>query len=119
MGSTEGAVKPHTDSRSLCRYAGVLYLNPHVPERCGTSFFRQRFGPGRLGGNLVMPPHNHLVDALGARFVPPDAFAEDVKVLHCYNRLLIYKAHIIHSASAYWGLDLVSKRMTAVFFWMA
>ena len=120
VGAVEGAVKPHTDSRDLCRYAAVLYLNPQVSERCGTSFFRQRMAGNQLGGNLVMPPHRNLVDALGNRFVQPDAFVEDVRVAHRFNRLLLYKANIIHSASAYWGLDgPESKRMTAVFFWMA
>lgn len=120
VGMVEGAVKPHTDSLDLCRYAGVLYLNPQVPESCGTSFFRQRLGNGQLGGNVVQPPHRNLVDALGNRFVQPNAFAEDVRVAHRFNRLLLYKANIIHSASAYWGLEgAASKRMTAVFFWMA
>jgi hypothetical protein len=120
VGSTEGAVKPHTDSLNLCRYAAVLYLHPDAPDRCGTSFFRQRMANGQLGGNMVMPPHRNLVDALGTRFVPPTAFVEDVRVPHRYNRLLVYKANLIHSASAYWGLDgPESKRMTAVFFWMA
>ncbi|KRE88963.1 hypothetical protein ASG87_05230 [Frateuria sp. Soil773] len=120
VGSTEGAVKPHTDSLNLCRYAAVLYLNPDVPDQCGTSFYRQRHANGQLGGNMVMPPHRNLVDALGNRFVAPNAFAEDVRVPHRCNRLLLYKANIIHSASAYWGLDgMASKRMTAVFFWMA
>lgn len=119
VGSTEGAVKPHTDSTNLCRYAAVLYLNPSVPERCGTSFFRQRMPGGQLAGNIVLPPHHNLAEALGNRFVQPNAFAEDVRVPHQYNRLLLYKANIIHSASAYWGLEMVNKRMTAVFFWMA
>ncbi len=120
VGSLEGAIKPHTDSLNLCRYAAVLYLNPDVPEQCGTSFFRQRQPNGQLGGNIVMPPHRNLVDALGNRFVQPNAFVEDVRVPHRFNRLLVYKANIIHSASAYWGLDdTASKRMTAVFFWMA
>jgi hypothetical protein len=120
VGSLEGAVKPHTDSLNLCRYAAVLYLNPNVPERCGTSFFRQRQPNGQMGGNIVLPPHRNLVDALGNRFVQPNAFVEDVRVPHRFNRLLVYKANIIHSATAYWGLeDAASKRMTAVFFWMA
>ncbi len=119
VGSVEGSVKPHTDSSHLCRYAGVLYLNPHVPEHCGTSFFRQRMPGGRLGGNIVLPPHRNLAEALGNRFVQPDAFVEDVRVAHRYNRLLVYKANLIHSASAYWGLEMAAKRMTAVFFWMA
>ncbi|WSJ91501.1 hypothetical protein OG430_00290 [Streptomyces sp. NBC_01304] len=51
--------------------------------------------------------------------VPPDSFVEDVAIPHRYNRLLLYAAHTIHSASDYCGTTLEDKRMTAVFFWMA
>ena len=119
VGIDESEPRPHTDSRDLCRYAAVLYLNPDVPEHCGTAFYRQRLPGGQLGGNTVMPPHNNMIDALGTRFVAPDAFAEDVRVPHRYNRLLLYRANLIHSATAYWGQTLEEKRMAAVFFWMA
>lgn len=119
VGIDECEPRPHTDSRALCRYAAVLYLNPSVPDACGTSFYRQRLGNGQRGGNLVSPPHANLVEALGTRFVAPDSFEEDVAVPHRYNRLLLYRANLIHSASGYWGKTLADKRMAAVFFWMA
>lgn len=119
VGVDECEPRPHTDSRALCRYAAVLYLNPAVPEECGTSFYRQRLANGQRGGNMVSPPHANLVEALGTRFVSPDAFVEDVVVPHRYNRLLLYRANLIHSATGYWGDSLESKRMAAVFFWMA
>ncbi|MFE9440425.1 DUF6445 family protein [Streptomyces sp. NPDC006602] len=119
VGEGESTPRPHTDSRSLCRYAAVLYLNPGVPKDCGTSFYRQSLPGGRLGGNVVQAPHNSLVDALGTRFVAPDAFEEDVRVPHKYNRLLLYNANLVHSATGYSGRTLEEKRMTAVFFWMA
>src|SRR3954466_6449220 len=31
VGGGESERRPHTDSRALCRYAAVLYLNPGVP----------------------------------------------------------------------------------------
>jgi hypothetical protein len=119
VGEREAGPRPHTDSKKLCKYAAVLYLNPKVPSKCGTTFYRIRMPNGALGGNIVPPPHANLPEALGTRFVPPDSFAEDLKVDHAYNRLLIYRADLIHSASAYWGYDLPQKRMAAVFFWMA
>lgn len=119
VGIDECEPRPHTDSRTLCRYAAVLYLNPSVPPECGTSFYRQRLAQGQRGGNLVSPPHANLVEALGTRFVVPDSFIEDVQVPHRYNRLLLYRANLIHSASGYWGHTLEDKRMAAVFFWMA
>lgn len=119
VGKGESEPRPHTDSRSLCRYAAVLYLNPSVPKDCGTSFYRQHLPGGRLGGNVVQAPHNNLVEALGTRFVAPDAFEEDVRVPHKYNSLLLYHANLVHSATNYHGSTLEEKRMTAVFFWMA
>jgi hypothetical protein len=119
VGAREAQAKPHTDSRRLCKYAGVLYLSPDVPADCGTSFFRQRLPGGRLGGNFVEEPHANLVEALGTRFVPPDSFVEDVRVPYRCNRLLVYTAALIHSATAYHGSTLEDGRMACVFFWMA
>ena len=119
VGAREAAARPHTDSRARCRYAGVLYLNPSAPANCGTSFDRQRLPGGQLGGNTVGKPHDNLVQALGTRFVPPDAFVEDVRIPNRFNRLLVYSAAMIHSATAYCGELLADQRMAAVFFWMA
>lgn len=119
VGGTHAGPRPHTDSLHLCRYAAVLYLTPDAPADAGTSFYRQRMPDGRLGGNQVVPPHRNLVDALGTRFVPGDSFVEDVRVPNRFNRLLAYKASMIHSATAYFGSILADERLTAVFFWMA
>lgn len=119
VGLDEGQVRPHTDARRVCRYAGVLYLNPDVPAACGTAFYRQRLPGGGLGGNLAPPKHDTLVQALGTRYVPPDAFVEYLRIDHRPNRLLLYQASLIHSACGYWGHALAERRMAAVFFWMA
>jgi len=119
VGIDECEPRPHTDSRALCRYAAVLYLNPSVPDNCGTSFYRQRLANGQRGGNIVSPPHANLVEALGTRFVSPDAFVKDIADTHRSNRLLLFRANMIHSATSYWGHALEERRMAAVFFWMA
>jgi hypothetical protein len=119
VGEEECGPRPHTDSRKLCKYAAVLYLNPDVPDDCGTSFYRQRLPSGQPGGNVVTGPHANLVEALGTRFVPPNSFVEDVRLPHRFNRLLVYHGNLVHSATAYWGHALEEKRMAAVFFWMA
>ena len=119
VGVDESEPRPHTDSRALCRYAAVLYLNPAAPDTCGTSFYRQRLADGRLGGNIVMPPHANLVEALGTRYVALGSFVEDMRISHRFNRMLLYRANLIHSATGYCGHTLADKRMAAVFFWMA
>jgi hypothetical protein len=89
------------------------------PTRAAQPFFRQRLPGAQRGGNIVTPPHQTLVQALGSRFVPPDSFVEDVEVTHRFNRLLLYRANLLHSATGYYGRTLEEKRMAAVFFWMA
>lgn len=119
VGVDEGGVKPHTDSRALCSYAAVLYLSPDTPPHAGTSFFRVRHPDGRPGGNCVPSRFANLVEALGTRFVPPDLFVEEAAVDARFNRLLLYRADLIHSASGYFGEAPAERRMTAVFFWLA
>lgn len=119
VGPAESGPRPHTDSKTLCRYAAVLYLSPNAPTSCGTSFYRVKMPNGQLGGNQVPAPHANLVEALGIRFVSSDSFVEDKRIENRYNRLLLYRADLIHSATDYFGRTMVDKRMTTVFFWMA
>lgn len=119
VGVHEALAAPHTDSRRLCRYAGVLYLSPEGAEVAGTTFFRVRQPDGSPGGNTLPARYDNLVEALGTRFVPPDLFMPDVSVDLRFNRLLLYRADLIHSATSYFGREKTEKRMTAVFFWQA
>jgi len=119
VGMADSGARPHTDSRKLCRYACVIYLTPDPDPDCGTSFYRQRHANGALGGNLCMPPHTNLREALGVKGLPLDAWQEDVRVENRFNRILLYRANLVHSASGYFGFDHTDKRLTVVFFWMA
>lgn len=119
VGAREGGAKPHTDTRSLCRFAAVIYLLPDAPPQCGTGFYRQRMPDGRLGGNRVDAPYDNMVDALGTRFVPAGSFVEELRLDNVLNRMLLYQANIVHSASAYCGDIPAHRRMTNVFFWQA
>lgn len=115
----EATARPHTDSRALCRYAGVLYLSPDGPAYAGTTFYRAQLPDGTPAGNTLASRHENLVQALGTRFVPPGLFVPDVAVDYQFNRLLVYRADLIHSATMYFGSALAERRMAAVFFWMA
>lgn len=118
VGARDSGPRPHTDMRSVATWAGVLYLSPDTPARCGTSFYRVRLPDGSMGGNRVPEGYDNLVEALGTRRVPADLFAEEVRVEHRFNRLLVYPADIIHSASGYEGDQPENKRMTVLFFWL-
>lgn len=119
VGRDESGPRPHTDSLALCRYAAVIYLNPKPPEATGTTFFRLRLPGGKLGGNLVQPPAMNLVDALGTRKMPLEAWAPEMELENRFNRLVVYRAAFVHSATRYFGRAPKDRRLTAVFFWMA
>jgi hypothetical protein len=119
VGADEAGPRPHTDSRKLARWAAVLYLTPNPDPGGGTSFYRLKFPNGALGGNTVEAPHVDLVGALGVRKLPADAWVAEVSVDNVYNRLLLYRANLVHSATRYFGSTLEDQRLTLLFFWMA
>ena len=109
--------RPHTDSRRLCTYAAVLFLTPNPDEGAGTSFYRLRLPDGRLGGNTCPAPYATLREALPVTSLPLAAWKEDVAVPNVFNRLLLYRSDLVHSATRYFGRVHADKRLTAVFFW--
>ena len=119
VGAGESGPRPHTDRRDLCRYAAVLYLHPRPPAGSGTSFYRLRYANGALGGNACPPPHDNLVQALRVKGLPPGAWAEEARVENAFNRLVLYKAALVHSATGYFGHALEDRRLTVTFFWQA
>ena len=119
VGSEEGKARPHSDSRLLCKYAAVLYLNPKPDPAGGTSFYRQNLANGKLGGNTVPYPHVNLVDALKTNALPVDAWVEDEVIENRFNRLIVFKGNMVHSASKYFGKDKRDKRLAVTFFWLA
>ncbi len=118
VGANEGAARPHVDGRLLCRYGAVLYLSEKPERNSGTSFYRLKHSNGAAGGNLVQAPYHNLVDALKTDSLPSDAWYEDLSIENKFNRLILFKANIVHSASGYFGKDKRSKRLAVTFFWM-
>ena len=118
VGGGDSMPRPHVDSRALCDLAAVLFLHPYpATKHSGTSFFRLRAPDGSLDGNICPPPHNGLEEALGTKKVPLHAWVEEVEVTNVYNRLLVYRPDLVHSATSYFGTEHTQKRLTAVFFW--
>jgi uncharacterized protein DUF6445 len=117
----DAVARPHVDSSKLCNYAGVLFLHPYPPTKhAGTSFYRLKLPDGTLGGNICPPYHESLSQVPGLEQGSDlTMWEEDVEVHNVFNRLLIYKSDIIHSATSYfgWHYELGSQRVTVVFFW--
>lgn len=117
VGSDEGDARPHVDNRQLCEYGAVLYLSQNPKPKSGTSFYRLRYANGAAGGNIVNAPYHNLVDALKTDSLPPNAWYEDVAIENKFNRLILFKGNIAHSASGYFGKDKRDKRLAVTFFW--
>lgn len=116
----------HSDAQS---YAAAIYLSPHAPVSAGTSFWRDRKYSARRP-----PVHPLEFDRFPSDQARSDAYNEiysQYNLLHgdnwelvdkvgaVYNRLAIWDAQMIHSASTYEGLpsDIVDKaRLVQLFF---
>lgn len=100
----------HADSQT---YAGMIYLTPKAPYSCGTTLLAHKktrirhvteegsdrcFVQGNLDGTVYEP-----VDVIG----------------NVYNRLAIFDAQCLHTASNYFGYDAHTGRLWQMFFFDA
>jgi tetratricopeptide (TPR) repeat protein len=101
----------HCDSQ---RWGGMLYLTPGAPYQCGTTLYankqtraRTYYDQGWDAAWTNVPGDCHLD---GTPF-------ESVDVLgNVYNRLVIFDASCIHSASQYFGTVKTNARLWQMFF---
>jgi hypothetical protein len=97
----------HSDSQN---YAGIIYLTPDAPLDSGTSFFRSKhtkkmkFKPDEYG--LVFP-NGHLTDK---------DFDQVDQVGNVFNRLVLFDAKLLHSATRYFGDQDDNCRLFQMFF---
>jgi FkbM family methyltransferase len=101
----------HCDSQ---KWGGMLYLSPNAPYQCGTTLYadkknraRTYYDPGwdEYWGNT--PGDCHLDRT---PFEPVDVLG------NVYNRLVIFDASCIHSASEYFGTNKENARLWQMFF---
>ena len=110
----------HSDTQD---YAAAVYLTPNAPVSAGTSFWRNRTHGCRR-------PPNHPMER--GRFADPLAVQNDVyspynlthdddwelvdRIGGVYNRLVIWDASLIHSASSYEGFEDFTRLVQLFFF---
>ena len=101
----------HCDSQ---RWGGMLYLTPEAPFQCGTTMYahkktraRTYHEPGWDESWRDVPGDPHLD---GTPFEPVDVLG------NVYNRLVIFDASCIHSASEYFGTVSENARLWQMFF---
>ena len=101
----------HCDSQ---KWGGMLYLSPNAPYQCGTTLYadkknraRTYYDPGWDDYWANTPGDCHLD---GTPFEPVDVLG------NVYNRLVIFDASCIHSASEYFGTNKENARLWQMFF---
>lgn len=102
----------HSDTQS---YAAAIYLTPDAPVGAGTSFWRSKIGGVRRPPTHPLEVENFESKTQAAdleskiytneNFVSPDNWELVDKVGAVYNRLVIWDAKLIHSASTYEGFS--------------
>tara|TARA_B000000532_G_scaffold234378_1_gene218788 strand:- start:86 stop:754 length:669 start_codon:yes stop_codon:yes gene_type:complete len=110
----------HCDSQ---KYAAAIYLNPNAPYYSGTSFYAvKNYDAGPLGtaNSIRHNSHPDLDLAFNQHtFVDRTPYELVDTVGNVFNRLVIWNAGLIHSASEYCGWDIASSRLFQIFFFDA
>lgn len=101
----------HCDNQ---KWGGMLYLTPDAPYQCGTTLYahkqtraRTYYDEGWDASWVGIPGDPHLD---GTPFEPVDVLG------NVYNRLVIFDASCIHSASQYFGTVKENCRLWQMFF---
>lgn len=100
----------HCDNQ---RWGGMLFLTPNAPYQCGTTLYAHKQTRARTyydqgwDAAWTKPGGSHLD---GTPFEPVDVAG------NVYNRLVIFDASSIHSASEYFGISKDSGRLWQMFF---
>lgn len=106
----------HCDAQ---KWGGMLYLTPNAPFQCGTTlyahkktrarnYFEDGWGDAWADESKDIYPGGNHCD--GTHFEPVDV------VGNVYNRLVIFDASCIHSASEYFGSHMENGRLWQMFF---
>jgi hypothetical protein len=91
-------------------YAGVLFLTPDAPPQSGTTLHRSKYTKSMT----VKPEEEGIVFKNG--YLDPTEFDVVDVVGNVYNRLVLFNAKMIHSASSYFGTDSKNGRLFQLFF---
>jgi hypothetical protein len=94
-------------------YAGIIFLTPDAPVETGTSLFRSKITKTKKinmnnGDEIGVIFKNGFLDATQFELID--------EIGNVYNRLLLFDAKNIHSASEYFGCNLENGRLFQMFF---
>jgi len=107
----------HSDGQ---RWAACVYLTPNAPFESGISFFADK----ELGARSATDVRDGAEEAIvygagGAHLLDRTKWDEVDRVGNVFNRLVVWDARMIHSATEYFGTDGGNGRLFQMFFFDA
>ena len=101
----------HCDDQT---YAGMLYLTPDAPVECGTSLLMHKETKIRHSS------HPNIMSTFRSESTLDKTPYQEVDVIgNVFNRLMLFDARCIHSATDYFGFNLNNCRLWQIFFFDA
>lgn len=100
----------HSDMQT---YAAAVYLTPNAPVETGTSFFRSKEYPSIRKCHVDDSNYN---DVFRGGFYDKTKFELVDTIGNVYNRLVMWDARLIHSATQYFGTNINDSRLFHLFF---
>lgn len=108
--TSEDPIVYHSDIQS---YAAAVYLTPNAPPECGTTFYRSKKYPDVRKVHVTDPNYNEVFEE---KYYDKTRFEVVDVVGNVYNRLAMWDARLIHSASEYFGTNKHDSRLFHLFF---
>lgn len=108
--TAEDPIVYHSDEQS---YAAAVYLTPNAPVETGTSFYRSKEYPDV---RKIHTSSAHYGEVFKGGFYDKTKFELIDTVGNVYNRLAMWDARLIHSATEYFGTNKQDSRLFHLFF---
>jgi len=114
--SKEATTWVHSDNWD--EYSAIVFLNPYAPPNTGTSFYEHRETGSKHWSkedawiNETTTEHN----SNNPTSCRDDVWRRTDTIQNVWNRCVVFKGSLWHSADDYFGWDLDSSRLTQTFF---
>jgi len=103
----------HCDSQN---YAGIVYLTPDAPVKCGTSLLRHKKHKIKDNKIFELNDWHELIENKKEIFTNKTPWEEVDNFGNIYNRLVLFNSYNIHAVSEYFGENINNSRLFQLFF---
>ena len=103
----------HCDSQN---YAGIIYLTPDAPVKCGTSLLRHKKHKIKDNKIFELDDWHELIENKDNLFTDKISWEEVDNFGNIYNRLVLFNSHNVHAVTEYFGDNINNSRLFQLFF---